>query len=90
MKNLKKACEDFTNEVEAKNFYTKEAKELIQDFYNSGMNDENRQNIRFDPKLPIKDLQPWRELEDEVHEPVIKYIKELIKLVKPSEIGCKR
>ncbi len=89
MKSLEKACKDFANEAEANNFYTKEAEELIKTFYNAGINNENRQNIRFDPGLPIRDLQPWRELEDVVHKPVIEYIKELIKLVKYSEIGCR-
>ena len=88
MKNLEKSCEDFTSEVEAKNFYTEKARDLITKFYNAGLNDENQQSIRFDSKL-IVDFEPWRELEDKVHKPVKKHIDDLIKLVKPSEIGCR-
>lgn len=88
MKSLEKTCEEFTNEADAKNFYTDKAKDLITEFYNAGLNDENQQSIRFNSKL-IRDLEPWRDLEDKVHKPVKEYIDDLIKLVKPSEIGCR-
>jgi hypothetical protein len=90
MRNLEKSCEEFASENDAKNFYSEKAKDLITKFYDAGINDENQQSNRLgDSKFPIVDLQSWRDLEDKVHKPVKGYIDDLIKLVKPSEIGCK-